>query len=152
MLADSLLDEMRILTERTKNIEQAMKLCLGREFSNSVQISPYGGSLWITVNNREDLMAALSISNGEQWRKDSSDAAITYHWDNVGYPVSIYAQNDAIPPTCKVIEVDEVIPAQPERIVKRKKIQCNEPAEEPTQDAPVLEIPADESGCEKEIL
>lgn len=64
---------------------------------------------------------------GGKWEKTlSSGGTINYETMLNGVRVRVYSGEP--PPSCRVIMEDVVIPAQPERIEKRRKIVCTDEA------------------------
>jgi len=88
----------------------------------------YGGSCYIWVSNREQLQQAMSISPGK-WDKTAEGESFKYTklLEEQNTFLVIYANSEALPATCHIIEEDVFVPATEAttRIVKR--IVCNEP-------------------------
>lgn len=106
-------------------------LLRGIELSDSVYINSYGSSVWFTVTNREDLQKLMTLA--PQWAKSNATNSIDYTASVDGIDVKIAAQEDALPPTCQLVEETVTIPAQPERQEVRKVVKCRQP--EPIQPA-----------------
>lgn len=104
----------------------------------------HGTSLWIWVKTREDLQRVLSIAS--KWDKQYDETTINYVTQIDDIHVKVLAQDSAIPPTCRLEEVEVVVPAQPERTVKKKVIKCvfaEQPAQESCVDTAIApETPA----------
>lgn len=83
------------------------------------------GSLVVDVYNREDLQKFMTLA--PKWNKSSLNNGIRYFAWAEGNMGSVYlnAYDAALPPTCKVVEVEEVIPAQEARTVRRQMIKCD---------------------------
>ena len=83
-------------------------------------------SIWLEVNNRDDLSVALALFPGKVWSKRGEGKVMTYsHWiEPTNIKVIIRATESAIPPTCKVTTKTIVIPAQPERTETVQEITC----------------------------
>lgn len=92
-------------------------------FSDSVIMNTYGSSIWLTVYNREDLQAFLTLA--PRWDKGTSGKRIRYLAvvDNVD--IEIFAADAALPPTCKVIVETVIIPATEERTTNIERIVCD---------------------------
>ena len=104
------------------------------QFSDTAHCSPGLDSCWIYVSNREDLMTALSISRGGIWQKETREDAIHYTATVDNIPYEIRATNDALPNTCKLVEEEYTVEAQPARQAKRFVVKCNQPISgEPAQ-------------------
>jgi hypothetical protein len=96
------------------------------EVTDTVNISPYGGSMWVSVYNREDLQFFLQIA--PQWSKKNETDCIAYEAEVHGVAFKIRAYEAALPATCVTIEEEVIIPAQPERKEMRKVVKCTQPA------------------------
>lgn len=93
------------------------------ELSASATINPLGGSIWFTVNNREDVRVLMQLA--ARWTKESSGSGIDYIGEKDGSYYRIQTIEGALPPTCRVVEEDVVIPAQPEKVVKKMVVKCS---------------------------
>lgn len=97
---------------------------LAEKFSDTVYVNPFGSSIWIQVDNREDLQYAMTLA--PLWKKEYETNYIDYLTEVDGIEVRIRASEGALPDTCKLVEVEEIIPANEERKVIRKVLRCNE--------------------------
>lgn len=96
------------------------------QLSDSAEINPYGTfSIWIQVNNREDLTTAMSLQPGEVWSKKGDGKVMLYTVKQDLFWISIRASDSALPPTCKVTTKTVTIPAQPERVETFEEITCD---------------------------
>lgn len=60
---------------------------------------------------------------GGKWNKEpATDGTVHYSTEKNGYKIRCYKGQP--PPNCKVVEVLETIPAQPERVVTVRKLVC----------------------------
>jgi hypothetical protein len=74
--------------------------------------------------NREATLAALQLFGGN-WNKElCHDATINYVQKIDGFTLRLYGA--APPPSCRLEEFEEIIPAQPERREKRLKLVCDD--------------------------
>lgn len=73
---------------------------------------------------REEVSEAMHLLSAGKWKREPSsiDGHIDYSATINGVNVRLYAA--APPNSCRMIEVEEIIPAQPEQIVKRRKLVC----------------------------
>lgn len=97
--------------------------------SDSVGLSIYTNSFYIAVDNRDDLQVLLELA--PKWEKSHGSASINYTADVEDAYFNISATDGALPDTCKLVEKDVIIPAQPERIEKRMVVECVQPSEPP---------------------
>jgi len=96
------------------------------ELSDTCSIWTGGNNVLINVYNREDLTVCMTLAR--QWKKTVSGSKILYYADEktaIDGPIYMYASDSALPPTCKVVEEEEVRPAQPEERITRKVIKCD---------------------------
>lgn len=77
-----------------------------------------------TLSHPEVIRVIKAI--GGKWDKTPSGqcARIDYQTEVQGQIIRCWAGEP--PPNCKIVEVDEIIPAQPERIEKKRKLVCQE--------------------------
>lgn len=92
------------------------------EHSDSVEFNLSGGLPWITVRNRDDLQSFLKLA--PSWQKSTEGGRMRYGARVGDYDVVIFAVNSAIPPTCKVIVEEEIIPARAEERRMVERIVC----------------------------
>ena len=93
--------------------------------SDSCRCNPSSRSWWIHTKDRSDIVQLMTLApKGKVWRKEVSGAQITYFVQlDSGVSITLYAADDALPPTCQVIEVDEEVPATTRKV---RKIVCNQ--------------------------
>lgn len=89
-----------------------------------------GGYLDLDNLNREEVSTVMHILSAGRWERQpsSTEGCIDYTATVQGVKVRLYAA--APPNSCRMIEVEEVIPAQPEQRVKRRKLVCGDGATE----------------------
>lgn len=117
--------------EEIKRYELAVRLIEEMtDLSKTVDFAP-SGLFWVTVNTREDLARLMKLA--PQWKKKYGTSEIEYVADVDGVEVTIKAQNEALPATCKLVQetvevAAEMVPAQlrPAYTTTRYKIVCNE--------------------------
>jgi hypothetical protein len=124
MFDDTVKDQERYLrlAERAK----AIVTPLLAELTDTCSIWTGGANVLINVYNREDLTVCMTLAR--QWKKQPSGSKILYWAEEgtaLGGPIYLYASDSALPPTCKVVEEEEVIPARPEEKRTRKVIKCD---------------------------
>lgn len=90
--------------------------------SDTAEINAYGGAVWFTVKNREDVKTLMQLS--PKWTKSSDERGINYESVNDFGHFRIQTRESALPPTCQLVEEDVVIPAQPEKTVKKTVVRC----------------------------
>lgn len=101
------------------------------QLGEDVTLNSSGSSLWFTVHTREDLSLLLTLA--PQWTKETGlmdSASIDYTAslkDGDFYGIRIHAFEGALPPTCKLVEVEVEEPARPARLVKKMVVQCPKP-------------------------
>ena len=96
------------------------------EMSTEIDVSPYGGSLWVTVNNRTDLELALSLAKpGTIWQKSVSGNVMRYSANIDEVPVTVRAKTNALPATCKIEKKMVEIPATPAYKTEVETIVCD---------------------------
>lgn len=95
------------------------------ELSPGVEVNAYGGSFWLTVSKREDVQVLMKLA--PMWKKSPSGTGIDYDAEVNGVDFKIRTTDGALPPTCKLVERDVEIPAEPAkpaRIEKRMVVEC----------------------------
>lgn len=90
---------------------------LGDRLSDECRISP-GGSLWIYPKNRNDMAALMTLA--PRWSKSHESDRITYYADVDGITIWLKAEGDALPGTCRLVEEEYEVPAEPEKIIPAK--------------------------------
>ncbi len=118
------------------------------EFSDSIDFNLYGDDPWVIAKERADVEKVLALAPaGKLWTKEGSDVhgpAILYKCEVLpGVTVQLFVLGGALPPTCKLVEEEVTIPAQPERKEIRRVVKCAGAATQPEQVAPP-EVVADE--------
>lgn len=83
---------------------------IGDKLSDDVSFSP-SYYIQITAKNRDDLTALMTLA--PLWAKSFGEVQITYSATIDGERVEIIAAADALPGTCKLVEEEYEIPAQP---------------------------------------
>lgn len=92
------------------------------QLSESVIFSP-SSYLTISVDTREDLQVLMTM--GSLWKKRYFGSGIYYVTEINNEEVTLIAHEGALPETCKVVEEEQVIAAQPEQRITRKVIKCD---------------------------
>lgn len=115
----------------------------GPSLSDSASLAP-GYYFQVTVDNREDL--ALFMTLAPLWNKSACTEGISYDSTVNGERFQIIAKAAAIPPTCRMVEEEYVIPAvpaEPAKVGKRMVLKCEQTAEQATaSDIPfAVEVP-----------
>jgi hypothetical protein len=88
-------------------------------------INPYCESVDIDRPTREQVMSVIQAFPGK-WEKSPGYGEVpTIDYTLSGCP-SIRLWHAPPPPTCKIVEEDVEIPAQPARVEKRKRLVCGE--------------------------
>ncbi len=88
--------------------------------------SAYNGGLDIDHLTREEVIIAMRTLSGGKWTKTVNQheaKALDYTTVMNGITIRLWAA--APPETCRVVEVEEIIPAQPERRTIVRKLICN---------------------------
>jgi hypothetical protein len=73
---------------------------------------------------RELTVAALQLFGGKWTKEPCGYSTINYIQQIDGFTLRLYGASP--PPSCRLEEVEEIIPAQPERREKRLKLVCTE--------------------------
>lgn len=102
-------------------------------------------AIYFTTSDRETLVELFKLAPpGVLWRKRYEPAAIEYRCtpvEGVDYEIVITANEGALPDTCKIVEEEVEVPAQPATTKKVRKLSCSF-AEESVADSET-EAPAD---------
>lgn len=132
-LINTLLQDAESSAERAareiKDLNYAIRLCGHLDLSVKTTINPYGISIWFMVSEREDVEKIMTLCPaGKFWSKRSSGEQIVYEviLDD-GKILNIYVSGAALPPTCEIEEVEEIVPAQPETTKKVRRLKCAQP-------------------------
>jgi hypothetical protein len=116
-----------------KNIDAALLRIVPvmDSLSESCDFNPYGGSMWFTCNNREDVVHLLTLA--PQWKKENVGTGIAYTATVEGVDYRITAIDDALPPTCRVVEKTVLVPEQviAAHTEVQKVVECNVAEEVP---------------------
>lgn len=139
---DALSQNFRSAAALAKDTAECAKLIAHLDLTPSCRCNPSCGYPWFYVSQRSDLEQLLTLAPvGKFWKKAPQGESIVYSIDlepaddasDSIRSITIYVSGDAFPPTCKIVEVEEEVPAQPATIRKVRKIQCN-------QDAPAASV------------
>lgn len=117
-----------------RRMELASRLLdtLGERLSESVSLAP-SYYFQVTVDNRDDLSLFMTLA--PKWNKTPCTEGISYDAMVDGERFQIIAKAAAIPPTCRMVEEEYVIPAEeakPSRVGKRMVLRCEQAAEQVT--------------------
>lgn len=142
------------------NCAIAQTLLASVEFSETIDFNFYGDQPWIVAKDRSDVEKVLTLAPaGKFWAKEASDThgpSILYKCEVIpGTTIHLFVQGEALPPTCVLVEEDVTIPAQPERVERRRVLKCKPAAaeavmklsgadEQPEQVAPPVPAQEDE--------
>jgi len=126
-MLDGVRSQSAHLASLIKDTQEATDLLGALELSDTCTCLPSSRNWWVTTNSRDDVVKLMTLASpGEIWRKDTQGGQITYSTlRDDGISITIYAKDNALPPTCKVIEVEETVPAYTRTV---SKIVCNETA------------------------
>lgn len=117
--------ELERTLECERKIAQAIEPLIPR-LGDTVRFYPGGGHFLAYVYTREDLQILMTLS--PVWTKVNGSSGIYYESrvnDNqLKAKLTLYAQDGALPPTCKVETIVEVEPAIPERTITRTVVKC----------------------------
>jgi len=113
------------LASLIKCTQEAVDVLETLELSAKCSCQPSSRNWWITTESRDDVVKLMTLASpGQIWRKDTQGGQITYSsLRDDGISITIYARDNALPPTCKVIEVEETVPAYTRMV---SKIVCDE--------------------------
>jgi hypothetical protein len=93
------------------------------ELSEECSINSYGGTMWFTTHQRSDIQVLLQLA--PRWEKKTEGDEIRYIANVDGVPYWVTARDSALPDTCKLVEREVEIPAQPARISKVMMVECS---------------------------
>lgn len=102
---------------------------LGNQLNETANLAP-GSMFWVFVDNRTDVEALMSLA--PRWSKSPDGEGIDYKENVDGHELTIKARTNALPPTCKLVEEEYEVPAEPAkpaRTAKRMVLKCAKPAE-----------------------
>ena len=102
---------------------------LGDKLSDEVNFSPTVYII-IGVNNRDDLQALMTLA--PLWRKEPLESGLRYVAFVDGEEIKLDVTGAGLPETCKMVEEEYEIPAQPAkeaRTATRMVVKCPKPAE-----------------------
>lgn len=113
------------LREQLKSHEGGMQRVLPvlDHLSADCTLNAFGGNYWFTTKSREDVVLLMTLA--QRWTKVSDGTAIRYRAVTDGTEYWITAQDGALPPTCKLVEEEVEIPAQPARTAKVLVLRCD---------------------------
>jgi hypothetical protein len=78
--------------------------------------------------NHEIVTTIMQRIAGGKWNKEYSGSYINYINTTYHPTLQIRIYGSPPPPSCKLVEYEEEVPAQPARKVKKVKIVCDEPS------------------------
>ncbi len=81
----------------------------------------YPQSVDIDNPSREDALALMKAFGGK-WTKNVNGVNVDY-WQKIGDAI-VRLWSTPPPPSCRVVEVEEIVPAKPEEKVIRKRLVC----------------------------
>ncbi len=117
-------------TRKTCTAGAAALAKVADKLSPDVDFNAYGGSFWFTVKNRDDVQTLMTLA--PIWKKNAYEGGIDYNATIDGVEFKIRTVDGALPPTCRLVEQDVVVPArpaEPERIEKRMVVECSKATE-----------------------
>lgn len=97
----------------------------------TVDVSFCGSYLDFDHLSHEDVIKVIKAVGGK-WNKEPCDGKINYSTTIEGMRLRCWQGEP--PPSCRIVEEEVVIPAQPERREMRRKLVCIEPKEETLHD------------------
>lgn len=89
--------------------------------SDEFAISIVGMGIDFDNLSHEKVIKLVQLFPGK-WDKEPCGHRVHYTLQQGNFRLRCYAGEP--PPNCKIVEVEEVIPAQPERIEKRRRLVC----------------------------
>ena len=95
------------------------------DFSPAVSINPFGDSVWLALDNREDL--ALFLTLAQVWKKDNYGKRLAYTANVGGILVILRVSGAGLPPTCRVVRKKVVVPATEAYVEIKETIVCDTP-------------------------
>lgn len=116
---------------------RAMLMAIPTTLPNDLEINAYGGAFWITVKRREDIQTLMQLA--PRWSKSPRDDGIDYDATVDGVTFKLRAMDAALPPTCRVVEREVEVPAEPAkpaRMVKRMMVECASVSETVSPETP----------------
>lgn len=130
------LDSQQKLLDKKHKALQELEPKLA-SFPKDLSLSFGGYGEWSTIDfdypGRAEVIELVTFLKAGKWDKEPSASGGKIDYKNhtlVSMPLRIYAAEP--PASCKVVEVDELIPAQPARVVKVKTLVCKEHLLTPT--------------------
>jgi len=120
------------LSALIKDTYEAIGLLSPLDLSDGCRCNPSGRNWWIDTSDRLDVVKLMTLaSTGVLWTKKSEGKIVIYNTVREdGVRIVIHAHDEALPPTCKVIQVEETVPAHT-RMVSKVVCNQNEVNEEP---------------------
>jgi len=113
------------LNENIKNLQAQLKVILEQPDLEKLELNAsLIGTNRIDFDNlsHEDVIKVIQVIGGK-WDKRPGDNA-NVHYETKKNGITYYCYNGAPPPNCKIVEVLEEIPAQPARMVTKRKLVC----------------------------
>ena len=110
--------------EKIKELEEqlaSLTLAPGLDKIN-IKASFFGHQIDFDNLKHDDVIKVIEAVGGN-WNKIPGDDA-NVHYSTTINGISYRCYNGEPPPNCKIVEVLETIPAQPERVVTRRKLVC----------------------------
>jgi len=113
------------------NVQRAVLVALAaklQELNEEIHISICGDHIDFDNPTRAQAVKLMTHLAVGKWHKEEgpSQDTINYIHDGAGSGVKLRLYAAEPPPSCRIVEVEEIIPAQPEQIVKRRKLVCQE--------------------------
>lgn len=87
-----------------------------------VAVSVECGTLDFDWPTHEQTVAIMQLVQAGKWEKEYNEDTISYSAEKDSISFRIYGGKP--PPHCQIVEVPKVQPAQPERVVMKKKLVC----------------------------
>lgn len=130
-------DHLRFIREHAASLLEraafAERIFDKLDLSSASWLTLYGDGIHVTTNDRDDVAKILSIAPpGTFWCKAPELDSIRYEVTVDGVKITLNARDGALPPTCRIVERDVVLPACPERVVKQRVVECTTNASETT--------------------
>jgi len=119
------------IMKRTAAI-QRLKMLTPEAIEALDSFSCYNGHIWMTTKDRKSLHAVRPCFGKLEWDKsvEASSDNPAMQYSAADGPVRLILKCAELPPTCKIVEEEVEIPAQPAveaRMEKRLVVKCNEP-------------------------
>lgn len=125
-LLENLVDEQTQLNLKLKGLNELQPKI--QEFPLDLRIGfGYPTCIDIEYPGRKAVVDLITHFKAGKWDKELSGVEGKINYLNktlLSLPLRIYAAEP--PPSCRIVEEDTLIPAQPARVIKRKKVVCTE--------------------------